>query len=448
MPTILRPSILLLTTLIPCACEATGDPMQPGGDDTGGEAGPTFWRDVAPLYYEHCVACHRDGGSAPFALDDYASAEAWGRVSASAVTARTMPPWLATDDGSCGTFRDSRALAPAEIDTIVAWVDEGMVEGEPRDDLELPVSPELTGATVLSTPSFVPEIEGGPLARFDEYRCFTVDRGVARDAFITGYDVQPGNAAIVHHVLMGTVDPAFVTLTGETNQEVMDRLAAESPDRDGWRCYEGMGEGVEPSALAVSWAPGQGVVEFPDHTGLWVGQDEQMVVQVHYNLADPDTLGQADSTDVLVRLEQSVEQPGFMTLPDGLLSTLFDGEPYALEPGDPELEFTWEVPVAALVGDTPLQIYGVLPHMHELGRSIQLEVVRGDEATCGIDVPRWDFDWQLMYFYDEPLVLQPDDLLRVTCTYDTTTVEEPVTPGWGTGSEMCLMGLFAVPLAP
>jgi len=61
------------------------------------------------------------------------------------------------------------------------------------------------------------------------------------------------------------------------------------------------------------------------------------------------------------------------------------------------------------------------------------------------DVPRWDFNWQLQYFYEQPRTLSGNDTLRVTCTFDTSGETEPVLPGWGTHNEMCLMGLFLVP---
>ena len=65
--------------------------------------------------------------------------------------------------------------------------------------------------------------------------------------------------------------------------------------------------------------------------------------------------------------------------------------------------------------------------------------------TCGVDVPRWDFAWQLYYFYEQPVRLGPGDRIRVTCTFDTRGATEPVMPGWGTGDEMCLLGVFFVP---
>jgi hypothetical protein len=84
-----------------------------------------------------------------------------------------------------------------------------------------------------------------------------------------------------------------------------------------------------------------------------------------------------------------------------------------------------------------------MPHMHGLGRKYTFTVTAKDqESQCAAQVDRWDFHWQRMYFYAEPIAVTPDTLFSVTCEYDTTGVAQPVRPGWGTGNEMCLATLF------
>jgi hypothetical protein len=415
--------------------------------DTGGTPAVTYWDDVAPVLYERCVSCHREGGAAPFALETYAQTRDWSAAVAASVAARTMPPWLVTDDGSCGEFSHSRWLPQPSVDAIVAWAADGTPEGEPRDDLSIPPLPGLEGATEISTPAFVPEIQGGALAEFDEYRCFLVDPALAGDRFLTGYDVRPGNDAIVHHVLVMPVDPALEVAEGMTNADVMQAYDEESPDREGWPCFGTAGEGVAISGIPVVWAPGQGVVEFPAGTGLRVAQNEQLVIQVHYNLADPANVGMADQSTVQLRLEEAVEREGFMMLPDPFLDSIFQGEPIELPAGEASVEYTWELPVAALLegsGLTSMDLFGVFPHMHAYGRAMHLEIEGPAGTECAADVPRWDFNWQLQYFYEQPRTLGLDDVLRVTCDFDTTSAEGPVLPGWGTYNEMCLMGMFVV----
>ncbi|MBL8947424.1 MAG: cytochrome c, partial [Myxococcales bacterium] len=194
------------------------DASSSGADTTdGGGDVPRFWQDVAPIYYEQCVGCHRAGGVAPFVLDDYATAKIWANASATAVAQRTMPPWLATDDGTCGSFVGSRALPESSIDTIVAWADGGAPEGTVRDDLVLPEVDRLEDAVELESPAFAPVAVGTDDAATDEYRCFVLDPAVGPDAVMTGYEVVPGNDALVHHVLVFDLDPTLVVQGGQTN---------------------------------------------------------------------------------------------------------------------------------------------------------------------------------------------------------------------------------------
>jgi Copper type II ascorbate-dependent monooxygenase, C-terminal domain/Copper type II ascorbate-dependent monooxygenase, N-terminal domain len=415
-----------------------------------GEA-PTFWQEVAPIYYDQCVGCHRDGGIAPFALDDYATAATWAQASAMAVADRTMPPWLATDDGTCGSFVGSRALAPESIDTIVAWADGGAPEGTVRTDLVLPEVDSLADAVELHTPAFAPIAEGTEYAETDEYRCFILEPAVAADTFMTGYEVVAGNDALVHHVLVFDVDPDLEVAPGQTNGERIAALDAESPDREGWPCFGAAGEGTGPNGVPVSWAPGQGVTHYPADTGYRIAQGSMLVAQIHYNLAGLNGAAPPVSTTVRASFTDSVQREGFFNLPDPFLDTLFEGTPAELAPGEEAVDYAWEIAVDDLLGGGPgdltgFDLFGVLPHMHGYGRSLRFDVLHADGTQdCGLDVPRWDFDWQLYYFYETPVRLGPGDRVRVTCTYDTREATEPVLPGWGTGNEMCLLGVFMVP---
>jgi hypothetical protein len=427
--------------------DGDGDPGDGDGDGDGLAA--TYWQQVAPIYYDSCVSCHREGGVGPFALDDYPSAAAWAQASAIAVENRVMPPWLVTDDGTCNTWQHSRALSQTEIDTILAWVDAGVPEGEPREDLSIPELPGLTDATAFVTPEFIPEPEGGILSEFDEYRCFLFDPQLDHDQFITAYEVIPGNEALVHHALAVPVDPDFDVGGGLTNLEVIEALDAESPDRLGWPCFGVAGDNVAVSSVPVTWAPGQGVVEFPAGSGSRVSAGDLFVVQIHYNMADAAVIGQSDSSTVKIRLEDEVAREGLFDLPTGLLNTLFEGDPYQIPPGEAAHDFTWSFPADWFIGwngTESLELWGFFPHMHAYGTSMSVRVLdeQGQEVGCVGEVPRWDFDWQLYYFMEQPIVLEPGQQIEVTCTYDTTDATEPIWPGWGTHNEMCLAGIYLV----
>jgi hypothetical protein len=92
-----------------------------------------------------------------------------------------------------------------------------------------------------------------------------------------------------------------------------------------------------------------------------------------------------------------------------------------------------------LVASISAKVYGVLPHMHQLGKSIRVE--NTTRSQCYVNIPRWDFHWQQMYFFEQPLVLPAQATLKLTCTWDNYT-DKAVTWGEGTEDEMCLNYLY------
>jgi len=433
-----RVSLLALLLLTACGDDDKGD----SGKPASGQQAVTYWDDMAPLFAEHCTGCHQEGGIAPFRLDDYGTAKSFAAAIKAATAERSMPPWGATSDGSCQSFAGSLALTDAQIQKIGTWVDGGATEGKARK-IEQPRVPSLNDAVVYTTPNFTPEAMGGELAEHDEYRCFLLDSGVSEPSYITAYDVEPGAPEIVHHAILMVVppdspasDPSF-----GTNLERIRALDAES-ERAGWPCFSGAGEGVEPDSSPVVWAPGQGVVEFPGKSGVPIRPTDKVVVQVHYNLADVQ--GKSDQTRIKLRMAKDVENVGFFVLSDPFLDTIDAAQPAMLAPAKRSVKYDWlRSPAQLGIDELPEPtLRGVMPHMHQLGRKYRMNIGRDAEQTCGVDVQSWDFHWQRMYFYENPIPIGESTDIQVTCDFDTSERSNPVLPGWGTQNEMCLATLY------
>ena len=77
-----------------------------------------------------------------------------------------------------------------------------------------------------------------------------------------------------------------------------------------------------------------------------------------------------------------------------------------------------------------------------LGRELRVHISNGSEDQCLIDIPRWDFNWQLAYWFTEPIQLTPSHDATITCVYNTMSRDETVYWGDGTLDEMCLNFVF------
>jgi hypothetical protein len=444
-----RLSPLALLVLASASACATDDetPADTDADatDTDGEDTPrvSYYDDVLPIFADHCMGCHVEGGVGPFIIDDVEEARAWGPAIAVSVAARTMPPFGVNNDGSCNTFRDANWLTEEEIETIAAWVEQGTPDGErPAVMPTAPAPVVLASADVLElhTPSGytpVPETYAG--GEYEDYQCFLIEPDFEHDRFVVGFDVIPGNPSTVHHVIGFEVNPGAFD-----NAAQMAALDALSPDQPGWDCLSAAGDDVFPEGTPVTWAPGVGATNFPDDTGIRIEAGHVFVVQMHYNLLND---GDAGDTTVQVALADEVQREAHQSLIDPFLFESFSADPTTLPPGEESVTYEWSMPMADatfLGGEGEIEVLGVLPHMHQRGRRMSIDFDVADSEVCGADVDRYDFDWQRAYFLETPIPMTLADSIRVTCDWDTRSDSTPVRPGFGTADEMCLVGLFVV----
>lgn len=417
----------------------------------GNTTSPTYYADVAPIFDTHCISCHTDDSIGPMPLTSYEEVTPWASGALAAIEDGVMPPWAITADGSCGDWQDTNVVSAEEIATLTAWIAADMPEGNAADAVEVQTIPRepLQDVIEIRTPEYQPEIIGGSLAASDDYRCFVVDPGHTTDTFITGYDVLPGDPELIHHVLVYTVDPTANARNGETNAVQMANEEA-ADGRDGWECFAEAGNQVRIKSAPVNWAPGGSPLNFPDGTGVRLAAGDQLVIQVHYNMAE--ITDQSDQTTVQLEVADTVQNEAWFSLQDDFISTLYSGSPDTIPAGQAAARIDWSVPAENVLFEggssfetaSTLKVWGVLPHMHTRGTQLFFSIVRANgDSECAAQVTDWDFNWQTFYWRTTPIELFDGDRLDVTCIYDTTGDSAPVGPGWGTANEMCLVGMYA-----
>jgi hypothetical protein len=423
-------SFLVLLVVGLCAC---GVPTPtPGEPEAEAKKTTSYLRDVQPLVERSCKSCHTAGGVAPLALDTPEQVTALGPALWSAIDSGRMPPFFAAS--SCNTYENDPRLTDAEKALFKTWLDEGSPLGDPAEARHAP-TPQLPVVRHDVELSIGGEFDVRKMNDTDNYQCFVMNPGNTSDLMVRGYEVIPGNLAVVHHVL------AYVVTADQVAQ--LEALDAQDP-RLGYACQTG-GVGIQGATRnqVAGWVPGQYPSRMPADTALLLPANSRLVVQIHYNLAALNDPSVSPFDRTRLALETA---PAGMYRRGQILPMLKPN--LAIAAGDANSVQTLEVALPpAFRGAT---VYRAMAHAHQLATQVKLEVVKPDGSSrCVLDNPKWDFNWQRDYTLTTPVQLVTGDRLRITCVYDNSAANQPMVGGvqqapravsWGEGSfdEMCM----------
>lgn len=405
-------------------------------------AAPTFSKDIAPIFYSRCVTCHRPNDIAPMSLLDYQSARPWAKAIREAVLTRKMPPWFA--DPHWGEFSNDARLSAAEIETIKAWVDDGAKEGDPKD---LPPAPVFVEGWRLGKPDIVVDIgqDFAVKAGNDAYEHFVVPTHFTHGIWIRAAEIRPGNRKVVHHVHVSVVEDA--SQAGPTSIEAMTglnkflihdgnltRVRADAPVLDN-ACAANAPDlpyihGFQEGALA-SFLPGRSPDVFPEGSAKWIPPGSKFEFVIHY--AKTSRENQTDRTAVGLYLAPAPPETELRRMD---LRNFF----FRIPPGDANHEVK-----RCYSFEKDKLLLSITPHMHYRGHDVTYELVRPDgRHEILLAVPHYNFNWQLIYRFKEPVRVEKGATLIVTTHYDNSP-NNPANPDpasairWGDKTEEEMM---------
>jgi Tfp pilus assembly protein PilF len=384
----------------------------------------TFSKDVAPIVFTRCVPCHRPGEIGPFSLLSYQDVKQRVSQIADVTARRVMPPWKPEPGEE--RFIDERALTPAELKTIQDWIAQGAVEGDARD---LPPLPDTRAGWALGTPDVIVTMPDpyvlapdGP----DVFRTFVLPIPTTTSRYVRAVEFRPGNARAVHHANIG------VDRTRSSRR--LDRLDAEPGYKGGM-----VPTATYPPGHMLGWTPGQRPRPSPAGMPWRLERESDLVTELHMQ-----PTGKPEPVQVSVGLYFSDAAP--TRAPIGLR---LGSETIDIKPGDAEyvIEDRYVVPVDS-------ELHAIQPHAHNLGRHMEATATFPDQSTRRlIAINEWDFRWQDVYRYAQPIVLPKGTTIRLRFTYDNSAANprNPYQPPrrivWGqnTTDEMGDLWLQLVP---
>lgn len=415
--------------------------------------------DIAPIIAENCAECHREGGIAPFAMDNKLAVKGWSPMIREVVMTKRMPPGQI--DNKVGyKMANEMNLSDAEIQKLIRWVDAGAnVEGD-DDPLTALVWPDTKWK--MGEPDLIVKVppQNIPATGVVDYMDIPLDLGLTEDRWVRGSEVAPDKAEVLHHIITtvvppeGAMDPqqAFMEAIGKLpperaqairgqmfaaiaagQQPDMDRIFRENPDIDiGFI----LGGGDPNQASIAGYAPGNSVSWNPEGVGGLLRAGSSLSLQMHYTTSGKET---TDATEIGIYFYPEGEEPAERM--GGGVGNAFTIQ-IPPQAKDHEMELVTNVPNEA-------EIHSLMPHMHFRGKRMAFTARYPDGSEeLLLSVPAYSFNWQLAHELAEPLRVPAGTQIVAHGAFDNSA-QNPYNPDpaqevtWGEQSwEEMFMGFY------
>ena len=351
----------------------------------------TFARDLAPVVFAHCAPCHHVGGSAPFPLVTYTDVRGRARQVVDAVTRRAMPPWKPEPGPTA--FIGERRLSDAQIALFQQWLAQGAQAGSMS---EMPPPPAAKEGWTLGPPDLVVKLPVpyrmdpvGP----DRLRQFVLPVPITAVRYVKAWQFKTTGSAVVHHA------------TFLLDSTPASRRLDEADPQPG---YEGLVplSARHPDGYFLGWTPGQTPYVATERMAWRIDVGDDLVAMLHL-MPNGHTEGIDLSVGLYFTTAPPVDQPVMIRL---------NRQDIDIPSGDRSYTV-----VDAYTLPVPVDVYGIQPHAHHLAREVKGEATLPDGTRRGlIHIKEWDFHWQDVYLFAEPIPLPAGTTLSMEFRYDNS----------------------------
>ena len=346
------------------------------------DAEQVTWADnVAPLLYEKCASCHRPGQVAPMSLLTYKDARPWAKAIRKATSDRTMPPWFANPEH--GDFVEDSRLTDEQITLLQNWV----AAGAPAGDLaNAPEPPEFSSEWQIGEPDVTLTMEPFQVTddMEDHYEWVQVTNPLDEDRWIQEIEIRPTFMAGAHHNL---------TYIGPPGADLS--------------YIQGLGR--TESDFIAGWAPGVVPMKYRDGFGKLLPAKSTIFFQMHYHKTPGEGTGGIDQTSVGLKFyDKPVENK---------VTTMWVVDPVLrIPPGEANYESA-----SSVTFEHDAEVFNFTPHMHMRGKHMRFTATYPDgKEEILLDVPAYDFNWQLTYTPSERLVLPAGTKVVLDAVFDNS----------------------------
>ena len=344
---------------------------------------PDYSTEVAPVLKEKCLSCHIKGGVAPFAMDSYRMVQGWSPMMKEVLLTRRMPP--AQVDPDVRHFSNAHYMSPADMQTLVHWIDAGSPRGDGEfDPLESVAAAESVWH--LGEPDFIVEVPAFtvPATGVLDYQNVTINLPFTEDRWIKSVQHLPGDRRVLHHLLSFIV-PA----------DYQERIVE--------------GENDQYREFLEGYAPGKDeAATYPPGTGVFVPAGSAIQMSVHYTTFGKEVI---DATRIGLYFADEEPKHQYSTY-----SLSHGGQNLKIQPGVSEHRMR-----ASHQFSEDIVLHGLRPHMHYRGKYMRFSVVYPDGSHEDLlNVPNYSFAWQPTYRLTEPVQVPAGSRVIIEGAFDNS----------------------------
>lgn len=345
-------------------------------DTSGNKTDLTYHKDIARIIQSHCIECHHGTGLAPFSLEKYEDVIENAGMIKKQVDRGVMPPWFAANHPG-HSWANDRSMSDQDKSDLLAWLRSDRPIGNVED---APLPRRFLGEWSIGQPDAILEMPTAIAVKAEgtmPYQHSVIETSFPEDRWVQAYEIIPQSRGVVHHVIVS-----------------MHEKGAQ------------VGSANAAAGFWAAYVPGNSYRNMPEGFAKKLPAGARLRLQIHYT---PN--GKAVEDKIKIGLKFTKKDP----LYEVKVSSLWNPRIH-ISPGASD-----HVEYAQRQLDEGMSITGYMAHMHVRGKAFKYELLTpGQPPEVLLDLPRYDFNWQLQYTCVQPKVIPPGSTLKITAVFDNS----------------------------
>lgn len=406
-----------------------------------------FYDDIQPIIHNKCATCHRPGGGGPFNLITYNDVQQRANFIRKVITKGYMPPWKADDHYT--TFANNRKLSDEELEKITTWIDAGTPKGKVNTNAEKMLLQKIDQGTAYErAPDLTLKMKYSYRLKGDgseRFMVFKIPFEFQDESNVEAIEFTTNNKKIIHHANFAIHPVSDPAIDIYNTVDSID-LGTSRHVYQQWLPYK------KEMTYYGGWIPGASFESYPADMGWVMPKRGVLLLTIHFPPLGKDEES-ISGVNFFFKKTPIARKVKVISLGSGGIGERDIYPPLMLLPNDVQ---TFNLRVTNQTED--ITVLYVWPHMHYLGKVFKSYATRGQDTIPLVHIPDWDFRWQEIYRYQDPVILKKGDIVHVSGTYDNTA-DNPMNPSnppkfvessgdMRSDQEMLTMLLIYVPYKP